>query len=110
MNKKAILKQVAKTQTIKNLLNEGYSPSLLHKLIVEEFLKEADKKEFPEINPFSPRDRRRAVADKFYNDPDNGGNIIKDFDNEPGDYSNEDKEAVRILQQKLQMHLSLIHI
>ena len=40
MNKKVILKEVAKTEIIKNLLYEGYSPNLLHRLIVEEFIRE----------------------------------------------------------------------
>tara|TARA_A100001515_G_scaffold89210_1_gene70906 strand:- start:6553 stop:10164 length:3612 start_codon:yes stop_codon:yes gene_type:complete len=40
MNKKVILKEVAKTQIIKDLLHQGYSPNLLHRLIVEEFIRE----------------------------------------------------------------------
>ena len=104
MNKKAILKEVAKTQTIKNLLDEGYSPSLLHRLIVEEFLNESSKK-FPEINPFQQGDRRKHVADKFYNDTGNAEKYVKDFDKNPSDYSDKDREAVRDLQAKLQTHV-----
>ena len=33
-----------------------------------------------EINPFSKGDRRRAVADKFYNDPSNAVKYVKDID------------------------------
>jgi len=44
MNKKAILKQLVKEPEIKNLLNKGFSRSIVNRLIVEELINEDENK------------------------------------------------------------------
>ena len=56
MNKKAILKELVKDPEIKNLLNTGFSRSIVNKLIIEELLKEDEPSAEPDI---------KAVAQKL---------------------------------------------